>query len=78
MADSEAPSFDSYYEWMLANWPDRATAQHCLSAVHRFDLERAAQPPVVNVALAGVPGHFTGTAGNGDVTYVPPSPQSLT
>jgi hypothetical protein len=75
MADSEAPSFDSYYEWMLAKWPDRDTARLCLEAVHRFALERAAQqPPVVNVTLAGVPGHFTGAAGRGDAAYVPESP----
>jgi hypothetical protein len=71
MTDSEAPSFGSYYDWMLANWPDRDTARLCLEAVHRFDLERAARQPVVNVTLAGVPGHFTGTAGQGDVSYVP-------
>lgn len=67
--DDHAP----WFEWMTEAWPDRATARDCRSAVHRMDVERAAQPPVINVTVPGVPGHFTGTPG-GPVAYLPDSP----
>ncbi len=68
--DDRAPLF----EWLAENSPDRATASHCREYVHRMDVLRAAQPPVVNVTVPGVPGHFTGTSGTGEVAYKPGSP----
>jgi hypothetical protein len=64
--DDRAPLFEDLGEI----WPDRVTARQCLAAVHRMDVERAAQPPVVNVTVPGVPGHFTGQMG-GSVAYSP-------
>jgi hypothetical protein len=64
--DDQAP----WFEWMTEAWPVRATARRCRAAVHRMDVERAAQPPVFNVTVPGVPGHFTGTPG-GAVAYSP-------
>lgn len=63
--DDRAPAFEDLTE----EWSDRATARQCLAAVHRMDIERAAQPPVVNVTVPGIPGHFTGQPG-GPVSYV--------
>jgi hypothetical protein len=68
--DDRAP----WFEWMAKTWPDRATAVGCHEAVHRLEVERAAQVPVINVTVPGVPGHFTGTP-DGPVAY---SPDSLT
>jgi hypothetical protein len=64
--DDHAP----WFEWMTEHWPVRATARSCREAVHRMDVARAAQPPVVNVTVPGVPGHFTGRMG-GPVAYSP-------
>lgn len=64
--DDRAPLFEELGE----AWPDRATARDCQAAVHRRDVERAAQPPVINVTVPGVPGHFTGQPG-GPVAYLP-------
>jgi hypothetical protein len=70
--DDAAPAFDHVQD----NWPDRVTARHCLNVVHRADIERAAVPPVVNVTVPGLLGHFTGEAGSGQVAYVPgPAPE---
>lgn len=69
--DDRAPLFDD----LLETWPDQATARHCREVVHRMDVQRAAQPPVVNVTVPGVPGHFTGQPG-GPVAYLP-GPDSL-
>lgn len=69
--DDRAP----FFEDLAKKWPDRATVMLCLDAVHRMDIERAAQPPVVNVTVPGVPGHFTGQLG-GPVSYLP-DPDSL-
>jgi hypothetical protein len=66
--DDRAPLFDDLAE----TWLDRATARLCRDAVHRMDVERAAQPPVVNVTVPGIPGHFTGQMG-GPVAYLPDS-----
>jgi len=69
--DDRAPEFEGLTE----GWPDRATARDLLAEVHRRDVERAAQPPVVNVTVPGVPGHFTGTLLGGLVAYqVSPNP----
>jgi hypothetical protein len=65
--DFKAPWFD----WLTEQWPERDTARGCLAAVHRMDVERAMQPPVVNVTVPGIPGHFTGTLGGGEVAYLP-------
>jgi hypothetical protein len=69
--DDRAP----WFKWMTDNWPDRATAELVLDMVHRKDVDRAAQPVVVNVTVPGVPGHFTGTLGSEGVAY---SPDTLT
>ena len=58
------------FEGLAEEWADRATARHCREAVHRMDVERASQPPVVNVTVPGIPGHFTGQMG-GPVAYLP-------
>lgn len=63
--DAQAP----WFERMTEEWPDRATARLCRDHVHRMDVVRAAQPPVVNVTVPGVPGYFTGQPG-GPVAYV--------
>lgn len=69
--DHRAP----WFEMMVEHWPDRATAQHYLYAVHRREVARAAQPPVINVVMPGVPGYFTGTADGREAAYVPgPAP----
>jgi hypothetical protein len=60
---------------MTDNWPDRATAELLLDAVHRRDVDRAAQPVVVNVTVPGLPGRFTGALGSKTVAY---SPDTLT
>jgi hypothetical protein len=60
-----------WFEWMTENWPDRATARHYRDYVHRQDVARAAQPPVIEVTVPGVPGHFTGTLGGNGVAYTP-------
>lgn len=80
MADSQdvsAPwpaASKTYFDWMLSRWPDRDTVRDVLDAVHR----RSAGPaPVVNVTLPGVPGHFTGAAGQGTAAYVPEAPNPL-
>lgn len=64
--DDRAPEFEELAE----SWPGRATAQQCVAAVHRMDIDRAAQPPVINVTVPGVPGHFTGSPGSA-VAYSP-------
>jgi hypothetical protein len=66
--DDEAP----WFKWMTENWPDRATVAACHDFVRRMDVARAAQPPVVNVTVGGIPGHFTGTP-SGPVAYSPDS-----
>jgi hypothetical protein len=60
-----------WFDWLAEKWPDRGTARQCLTVVHRMDVERAAQQPVINVTVPGVAGHFTGTLGGGEVAYVP-------
>lgn len=65
--DDRAP----WFETMVERWPDRATAQHFLYAVHRREVARAGKPPVINVVMPGVPGHFTGTADGREAAYVP-------
>lgn len=65
--DNQAPGF----EWMTEHWPVRATARHFTHYVHHMDVERASQPPIINVTVPGIPGHFTGTPGAGSVTYSP-------
>jgi hypothetical protein len=69
--DDRAP----WFEWLTEAWPDRETSRVYQQAVHRLDVQRAAQPPVVNVTVPGVPGHFTGPM-TGPVAYVP-DPDSL-
>jgi hypothetical protein len=64
--DERAPEFDG----LLDAWADRGTAHSTRQAVHRFELERAAVPPVINVTVAGVPGRFSNVVGTGDVSYV--------
>jgi hypothetical protein len=59
-----------WFDWLTGRWPDRDTASSCLQFVHRMDVDRAAQPPVINVTVPGVPGHFAGQPG-GPVSYLP-------
>jgi hypothetical protein len=68
--DDRAP----WFERLAENWSDRETASRCREHVHRMDVERAAQPPVINVTVPGVPGHFTGSPGTGEVAYAPGPP----
>jgi hypothetical protein len=64
--DDRAP----WFEWMGEKWPDRATAISCREAVHRLEVARAAQPPVINVTVPGV-GQFSGTVGADSFSYAP-------
>jgi hypothetical protein len=77
VAELQDKSDTPFFDWLLENWPDQDAAGIIRNRAHAREVGRAAQPPVVNVALAGVPGHFTGTAGQGEVAYVPPSPHPL-
>jgi hypothetical protein len=64
--DDHAP----WFEWMTEAWPDRATARHYRTSVHRMDVERASQPPVIHVTVPGV-GQFSGTVGGDSFSYAP-------
>jgi hypothetical protein len=55
-------------------WLDRKFGIDLMAAMHRRDLERAGQPPVINVHVEGVPGVFTKTAGSAEAAYVPELP----
>lgn len=47
-----------YFDWVAEHWPDARAAVQIMSRQHEFDMERAAQPPVVNVTVVdgeGVP-----------------------
>lgn len=71
--DDRTPLFAS----VARHWPDQHIADSYREAMHRRDLERAALPPVVNVTVPGVPGHFTATGGQEAVAYSPdPEPSA--
>jgi hypothetical protein len=64
-ADSGTPIFDG----LLEGWLNREGERAIRAAMHRLDLERAGQPPVIQITFPGVAGTFTGIAGSPDVTY---------
>lgn len=68
--DARAPFFD----WMSENWPDAKTVREYVESAHRRELERASQPPVVNVVVAGSPGHYTFDSGSGEAGWSPGPP----
>ena len=43
------------FRGLLREWGDRATAEGLAEAVHRLELERAAQPPVIEVTVTTPP-----------------------
>jgi hypothetical protein len=72
LVDYRTPFFSSVCE----HWPDGRSAKLYREEAHCRDIRQAAQPPVVNVSLPGVPGYFTGTAGQAVVAYVQgPAPE---
>lgn len=75
MADVEAIPFidprTPFYDQMSAAWPDHATIREYEAAAHRRELEAAAQPPVINVTVTGLPGHYAADTGTGEIAYVP-------
>lgn len=64
------------FEHLCETWHDKATARETREAIHKLELEAAAQPPVINVTVAapdGTPstdGHFRVDTGPQTVTYV--------
>jgi hypothetical protein len=65
LPDDMAPCFDD----LVAGWLDWLTSRNICAVVHRMDVERAMQPPVIHVTVPGIPGHFTGVAGDPSVVY---------
>lgn len=63
--EERAPWFDQ----LVRDWEDKSTSLDVVQALHRFDLARAAQPPVVNVTVAGMPGFFSHVTGTEEVAY---------
>lgn len=73
LVDVEAPWFD----FMTKNWPDEETSRHVRNALLRLDIEHAAQPPVINVTVPGIYGHFTAVAGQDEVSWsAAPAPET--
>jgi len=68
--DARSPWLDR----LIHDWEDKDTSLDVIQALYRFDLVRAAQPPVVNVTVTGVPGYFSHVAGTGDISYKPEEP----
>jgi hypothetical protein len=65
----------SFFDGLVAHWPDRATVTAVVNALHKTEVEAASQPPVVNVTVPGMAGHFTKTAGEETAAWVPgPAP----
>jgi hypothetical protein len=61
----------------VRHWPDKDAADRYRDDMHHRDIERAGQPPVVNVTVPGIPGHFTATAGQEKIAYSPdPAPSA--
>lgn len=62
---------------LMAEWARRDESRLAYmfdlnNALSRLDVRRAAaSASVVNVTMAGVPGHFTASPGSGRVAYVP-------
>ena len=52
VADCEPGDFRT----LVREWHDRRTAEHLAEAVHQLELERAAQPPVIEVTVTTPPG----------------------
>lgn len=70
--DARSPWLDK----LIHDWADKDTSLDVIQALHRLDLVRAAQPPVVNVTVTGVPGYFSHVAGTGDVSYKTGEPET--
>jgi hypothetical protein len=71
VSDTDTPFFDR----LKKDWEDQATVREYQESVHRRELAAAGQAPVVNVTIAGEPGHYTADTGTGQVTYSPgPAP----
>lgn len=43
------------FRFLIRDWPDRGTAEELAEAVHQLELERAAQPPVIEVTVITPP-----------------------
>lgn len=65
-----------FYDDLTERWPDSRTVRDYESGAHRRALELASQKPVINVTVAGVPGHLSADTGTGEIVYSPePSPE---
>ena len=64
-----------FFSFMVEHWPDRETVVRQADLSQARDIERALQPPVINVHVDGVPGVFTKTAGAAEAAYVPEQAQ---
>jgi hypothetical protein len=51
VADCEPRDF----RYLIREWPDRDAAEEIAETLHQFDLERAAQPPVIEVTVTTPP-----------------------
>lgn len=58
-----------WFELVADTWPDRETARYYRDVLHSKDIQRASQPPVINVTVPGIPGHFTAAVGTTEVAY---------
>jgi hypothetical protein len=71
-SDARTPFYDAVSE----RWPDQRTLREYEERRHRRELNRAAQKPVVNVTVTGVPGHLSADTGSGVIEYSPePAPR---
>lgn len=74
MADvEEIPVIDPrtpFYDLVSGEWPDHVTIREYETGAHRRQMEEAARPPVINVTVAGLPGHLSADTGTGEIAYV--------
>lgn len=67
-----------FYDDLTERWPDSRTVREYEASSHRRELELAAQKPVVNVTVTGVPGYLSADTATGEVTYSPGPPPEPT
>jgi hypothetical protein len=68
--EERLPLFDA----LLDEWAGKDTVQYFRDAAFREMVRQAVRPPVFNVTVAGVPGHFTVTLGEETAAYSPGPP----
>jgi hypothetical protein len=73
-----------FFNQMTDQWPRispdtevaPATVVGYLSGAHKRELEQAAKQPVINVTVAGLPGHYAADTATGELSYSPvPAPE---